>query len=124
MYKKVLILAVFLMVLSGCKKDTEIVTAYKITDQISETISGITEQGLYEITDSKMQFVIYHGVEKGIHTMSYSVEDNILIIHYETEEINQTQDYVYKINTSSSFDTIKVIIDGKMEAFMNVFVGL
>jgi hypothetical protein len=122
MHKKILILVVFIMVLSGCKKDTELVEPYKITNEISETLSDITEQGLYEITNSKRQIVIYHGVEKGIHTMSYSIKDNILTILFETEKVDQTQNYAYKIKTSSSFDTIQVLIDGQQEAFANVFV--
>ncbi len=122
MHKKILILVAFIMVLSGCKKDTELVEPYKITNEISETLSDITEQGLYEITNSKRQIVIYHGVEKGIHTMSYSLKDNILTILFETEKVDQTQDYAYKVGTSSSFDTIQVLIDGQQEAFANVFV--
>lgn len=122
MYRKILILVVFLLVLSGCKKDTELVEPYKMSSQIIETMNSETEQGIYEIDSSKKQLIIYRGVEKGIQTMSYSIKNNVLAILFETEELNQPQDYVYKINSNSSFDTIQISIDGKDEAFNTIFV--
>jgi hypothetical protein len=122
MNRKILILAVFLLVLSGCKKDTKLVEPYKISNQIIETMNSKTEQGIYKIDSSKKQLIIYRGLEKGIKTMSYSIKNNVLTILLETEELNQPQDYVYKINSNSSFDTIQISIDGKDEAFNTVFV--
>lgn len=121
MYKKILILVVFLLVLSGCKKNTELVEPYKMSNQIIETMNGKTEQGIYMIESSKKQLIIYRGVEKGIQTMSYSIKNNVLTILFETEELNQPQDYVYKINSNSSFDTIQISIDGKDKAFKTIF---
>lgn len=121
MHRKILILVVFLLVLSGCKKDTELVESYKMSNQIIETMKNKTEQGIYMIDSSKKQLIIYHGVEKGIETMSYSIKNNVLTILFETEELNQPQDYVYKINSNSSFNTILISIDGKNEAFNTIF---
>ncbi len=122
MHRKILILVVFLLILSGCKKNTELVEPYKMSNQIIETMNSKTEQGIYEIDSSKKQLIIYRGVEKGIQTMTYSIKNNVLTILFETEELNQPQDYVYKINSNSSFDTIQVSIDGKDEAFNTIFV--
>jgi hypothetical protein len=80
-----------------------------------------TEQGIYEIDSSKKQLIIYRGVDKGIQKMSYSINNNVLTILFETEELNQPQDYVYKINSNAQFDTIKISIDGKDEAFNTIF---
>ena len=122
MHKMILILVMFLLVLSGCKKDTEIVEPYKMSNQIIETMNGKTEQGIYGINNSKKQLIIYRGVKKGIQTMSYSIKKNVLTIYFETEELNQPQYYVYKINSNSRFDTIQISIDGKDEIFNTIFV--
>ncbi len=122
MHKMILILVMFLLVLSGCKKDTEIVEPYKMSNQIIETMNGKTEQGIYGINNSKKQLIIYRGVKKGIQTMSYSIKKNVLTISFETEELNQPQYYVYKINSNSRFDTIQISIDGKDEIFNTIFV--
>lgn len=121
MHRKILILVVFLLALSGCKKNTELVEPYKMSNQIIETMNSKTEQGIYEIDSSKKQLIIYRGVDKGIQKMSYSINNNVLTILFETEELNQPQDYVYKINSNAQFDTIKISIDGKDEAFNTIF---
>lgn len=122
MYKKLLILAVVLLVLSGCNKKTELVEPYKVSNQNIETMSSKAEQGLYKIQNPKRELIIYRGVEKGIKEMSYSVENNVLKILFETAELNQRQDYAYKINSDSSFDRIQFLIDGKEEAFNTIFL--
>lgn len=122
MHRKILIFVMFLLVLSGCKKDTALVKPYKISNQIIETMKDKTEQGLYQINNSKKQLILYRGIEKGIKTMSYSTNKNVLTICFETEELNQPQYYVYQINNTSSIDTIQVTIDGKEEAFNTIFV--
>lgn len=122
MYRKIIILVLFLLFLSGCKKNTELIEPYKMSNQIMETMNSKTEQGIYEISSSKEQLIIYRGVENGIQTMSYSIKNNVLTILFETEELNQPQDYIYKINSNSSFDTIQISIDGKNEAFNTIFV--
>lgn len=124
MYRKIviLILLVTSMVLSGCKEDTELVEPYIMTNEIIETMRGKTDEGIYEISGSKDQFIIYRGVEKGIETMTYSVENNILVFIFETVELSESQDYVYKVRVDSSYDTIKVLIDGETKAFNTVFV--
>ena len=122
MHRKILIIVVFLLVLSGCKKNTVLVESYKMSNQIFETMRSYTEQGIYEIDSSKKQLIIYRGVEKGIQTMSYSVQNNVLTIVFETEKLNQPQDYVYKINSNHLFETIEITIDGKEEAFNTIFV--
>ncbi len=118
-----LILIVFLLILSGCMKNTEseVVESYKVTKEINETMSN-AEQGIYMIYSSKDPLVIYRGVEKGIESMSYSIYDNVLTVHFETDLLNQPQDYVYKINSNSQFDTIQISIDGNSETIKNVFV--
>lgn len=121
MHRKLLILVVFLLVLSGCKKDAELVEPYKLTKQIIETMSSNNEQGIYMIENSKNQLIIYRGVEKAIKSMSYSIKDNVLTIFFETVESNQSKDYVYRITSNSSFDTILISIDGKNEAFNTRF---
>ncbi len=122
MHRKILLLIVFLLVLTGCKKNTELVEPYKMSNQIIETMNGKTEQGIYGINSSKKKLIIYRGVEKGIHTLSYSIKNKVLTIIFETEELNQPQDYVYKINSNSLFDTIQISIDGKDETFNTIFV--
>ena len=122
MNRKILILVVFILVLSGCKKDTELVKPYKISKQIIETMNNNTEQGIYMIDNSKNQLIIYRGVEKGIQTMSYTIKDNILTLFFETEELNQSKDYAYRIISNSSFDTILISIDGENEAFNTIYV--
>jgi len=122
MNRKILILVVFILVLSGCKKDTELVKPYKISKQIIETMNNNTEQGIYMINNSKNQLIIYRGVEKGIQTMSYTIKDNILTLFFETEELNQSKDYAYRIISNSSFDTILISIDGENEAFNTIYV--
>lgn len=122
MYKRILILVVILLLLSGCKKDSELVELYETSNQITETMKRKMEQGIYKIDNSKEQIIIYRGIEQGIQTMSYSVENNVLTILFETEKLDQSQDYVYKINSNSSFDTIQILIDGKEEAFNTIFV--
>jgi hypothetical protein len=121
MHRKILILVVFLLALSGCKKNTELVDPYKMSNQIIDTMNSKTEQGIYEINSSKKQLIIYRGVDKGIQKMSYSINNNVLTILFETEELNQPQDYVYKINSNAQIDTIKISIDGKDEAFNTIF---
>ncbi len=121
MNRKLFIFVVFLLVLSGCKKDNEIVKPYKLTKQIIDTMSSSNEQGIYMIESSKNQLIIYRGVEKAIKTMSYSINDNVLTIFFNTEESNQSKDYVYKITSNASFDTILLSVDGKNEAFNTIF---
>jgi PBP1b-binding outer membrane lipoprotein LpoB len=124
MDKKILIFILALLLLSGCNKESALVEPYKTTNQITETMKSVTEQGIYEIevSRSKKQFIIYRGIQNGIQTMSYSIDNDILTVFFETKELNQAQDYVYKINSNSSFDTIVISIDGKIEAFKNIFV--
>jgi hypothetical protein len=93
-----------------------------MSNQIIETMNNPTEQGLYMIDSSEKHLIIYRGIEKGIQTMSYSINNNVLTILFETEELNQPQDYVYKISSNSPFDTIQISIDGKDEAINTVFV--
>lgn len=122
MHRKLLILVVVLLVLSGCDKKTDLVEPYRISNQIIDTMSSKAEQGLYKIQNPKRELIIYRGVEKGIEEMSYSVENKVLTILFETVELKQRQDYVYRINTDSSFDRIQVFIDGKSEAFNTVIL--
>ncbi|HSR04015.1 MAG TPA: hypothetical protein VLM88_05460 [Proteiniclasticum sp.] len=124
MYRKIviLILIAFSFVLSGCKDEPELVEPYDMTNEIIETMIGKTDEGIYEISGSKDQFIIYRGVEKGIETMTYSVEDNMLVFLFETVELSESKDYVYKVRLDSSYDTIQVLIDGEIEAFKTVFV--
>lgn len=124
MYRKIaiLILIVFSMVLSGCKEEPGLVESYIMTNEIIEMMRGKTDEGIYEISGSKDQFIIYRGVEKGIETMTYSVEENKLVFRFETVELSESQDYVYKVRLDSSYDTIQVLIDGEAEAFNTVFV--
>lgn len=122
MYRKFPILIAILLVLSGCQKNTELVEPYQLSNQINEAMRSETEQGLYMIESSKNQIILYYGVEKGIKAMSSSINNNVLTLLFETEEMSQPQYYIYKVNSSSSFDTIQVTIDGKEEAFHTVFV--
>ena len=124
MYRKIaiLILIVFSFVLTGCKEEPELVEPYIMTNEINETMRGETDEGIYEISGSKDQFIIYRGVEKGIETMTYSVENNMLVFLFETVELSEPQDYVYKVRLDPSYDTIKVLKDGETEAFITVFV--
>jgi len=99
-----------------------VVEPYIMTNEINETMRGETDEGIYEISGSNDQFIIYRGVEKGIETMTYSVEENKLVFRFETVELSESQDYVYKVRLDSSYDTIQVLIDGEAEAFNTVFV--
>lgn len=108
--------------LYGCKDHKEIIEPHGMTDEILESMNRITEQGLYAINSPEEEMVLYQGIDKGIKTMSYAVEENILKIHFETEDINLPRTHVYQITSDSSFDTIQVIIDGEEEAFINVFI--
>ena len=122
MYRKTLILVVIFLVLSGCQKNPELVEPYQISNQILETMRDKSEQGVYMIESSKEQFVIFYGVERGIKKMSSSVKDQVLTLLFETDEQSKPQYYIYKVNSSSSFDTIQISIDGKAEAFNTIFV--
>lgn len=122
MDKKLLILVVILLVFTGCNKNTELVEPSQMSSQIIETMRHNEEQGLYMIESSKKQVIFYNGVEKGIKTMSYSIDNSVLTLLFETEEQSKPQYYIYKVNSSSSFDTIHVSVDGKEEAFNTVFV--
>ncbi|MGB4589233.1 MAG: hypothetical protein WBI17_08385 [Clostridiaceae bacterium] len=122
MYKKLLVLVAILMVLTGCNKKIELVEPYQITNQIIETMKSKTEQGIYMIENSKNQIILFYGIEKGVKKMSSSITNNVLTILFETEEMSQPQFYTYKVNSSSSFDTIQISIDGKAEAFNTIFV--
>jgi len=124
MYRKIviLILLVLSMILSGCKEKTEVVEPFIMTNEIIETMRDETDEGIYEISGSNDQFIIYRGVEKGIETMTYSVEENVLTFRFETVEFSEPQDYVYKVRLDPSYDTIEVFIDGEAKAFNTVFV--
>ena len=124
MHRKILVLILVLvsLVLSGCKADTELVEPTKMSNKIIEMMNSNTEQGIYMVSSSKEQVIIYRGVEKGIKEMSYSVHNNVLEILFETAELNQPEAYVYKVNLNPSYDTIQIIIDGKKEAFRRVLM--
>jgi len=79
------------------------------------------EQGVYEISSSEKQIIIYRGIENGIKTMSYSIKNNMLTIFFETEELDQPKDFAYIIKSTSSFDYIQILIDGKEETFKTIF---
>jgi hypothetical protein len=121
MYKKMFLLVLVVLLLSGCKKNTELIEPYKMTTNNIETMISATEQGVYEISSSKKQLIIYRGTEYGIKTMSYAIKNKMLIIFFETEEIDQPKDFAYTIKTISSFDSIQISIDGKEEAFNTIF---
>lgn len=122
MDKKLLILVVILLVFTGCQKKTVLVEPSEMSSLIIDTMRSNEEQGVYMIESTKNQIIIYYGVEKGIKTMSYSIDNNVLTLLFETEEQSTPQYYIYKVNSSSSFDTIRVSVDGKEEAFNTVFV--
>jgi len=122
MYRKIIVLVVILLIFTGCNKNIELVEPYKISSEILETMSDKSEQGVYMIESSKNQIIIYYGVEKGIKTMSSSINNNVLTLLFETKEQSKPQYYIYKVNSSSSFDSIRVSVDGKDEAFNTVFV--
>jgi len=65
-YKKFLILILFLLFLSGCKEDSQLVEPHKMSQQFFETMTGQAQQGIYMINTSKKQSFIYRGIEKGI----------------------------------------------------------
>jgi hypothetical protein len=115
------LLVLVVLLLSGCKKNTELIEPYKMTTNNIETMISATEQGVYEISSSKNQLIIYRGTEYGIKTMSYAIKNKMLIIFFETEEIDQPKDFAYTIKTISSFDSIQISIDGKEEAFNTIF---
>jgi hypothetical protein len=117
----ILVVVIVLLLLSGCKKNTELIVPYKMTKHNIETMNSVTEQGIYEINSSKKQLVIYRGIENGIKTMTYSIKNNMLTISFETEEIDQPKDFAYRIKSTSSFDYIQISIDGKEEPFNIVF---
>lgn len=122
MYRKLLVLVFFFLFLSGCKKNAEIIQSHFVSNEVINTLDGKTEQGLYQINSLGEQLIIYRGIKKGVETMTYSISNNVLNIKIVTEDIDQALDYVYKINSNSSFDTILVTIDGKEEAFITIFV--
>ena len=124
MYRKIvlLILIVLSIVLSGCKEKPELVEPYIVTNEIHETMRDKADEGIYEISGSNDQFIIYRGVEKGIETMTYSVEENKLVFRFETVELSEPMDYVYKVRLDPSYDTIEVFIDGEAEAFNTVIM--
>lgn len=122
MYRKILFLVAIFLFLAGCQKNPELVEPYQISNQILETMRDKSEQGVYMIEDSKKQIILYYGVEKGIKTMSFSIHNQVLTILFEIEELSQPQYFTYKVNSSSSFDTILISIDGKNEAFKNIFI--
>lgn len=121
MYKKMLVIVIVLLLLSGCKKNTELIVPHKMTNHNIETMNSATVQGVYEISSSKKQLIIYRGIENGIKTMTYSIKNNMLTIFFETEEIDQPKDFTYRINSTSSFDYIQITIDGKEESFNTIF---
>lgn len=121
MDKKVLVVVLVLLLLSGCKKNTELIEPYKMTNHNIETLNGEKEQGVYEISSSKKQLIIYRGIEKGIKTMSYLIKNDMLTIFFETEKLDQPKDFAYKIESTSSFDYIQISIDGKEETFKTIF---
>ena len=124
MYRKIviLILLVISMVLSGCKEKTEVVEPFIMTNEIIKTMRGKTDEGIYEISGSNDQFIIYRGVEKGIETMTYSVEESKLVFRFETVQLSEPMDYVYKVRLDPSYDTIEVFIDGEAEEFNTVIM--
>lgn len=125
MWRKIslVVITVFSISLYGCKDDQELIEPYTMTEEIRETMSGITEQGVYAINYPKEKAIIYQGIEKGIRTMSYTVENNVLSIYFETEKLKLPRTYVYRIDFSdSSYDTIDVIVDGNSEAFISYFL--
>ncbi len=121
MYRKMWLLILLLLILTGCTTNTKLVETHRISNQITETMNGKTQQGVYMIKNSSSQVILYHGVDKGIQTMSYMIEDNVLVISFATEEADYSQDYAYKINGDSSFDSIQIKIDGNEEAILTVF---
>ncbi len=122
MDKKLLILVVILLVFTGCQKKTVLVEPSEMSSLIIDTMRSNEEQGVYMIEGSKNQIIIYYGVETGIKTMSSSVTNHVLTLQFETEELAKPQYFTYQVNSSSSFDTIQVSIDGKDEAFHTIFV--
>ena len=121
MYKKMLLVVLAILLLSGCKKNTELIEPYKMINHNIETMNSEQEQGVYGISSSKKQLIIYRGLAKGIKTMSYSIKNNIFTILFETEDLDQPKDFSYKIKSASSFDTIQISIDGKEETFKTIF---
>ncbi len=116
-------MVVFSTGLSGCKNDHELIEPYTMTEEIRETMSGMKEQGVYSINYPKEKAIIYQGIDKGIRTMSYTVENDVLTIYFETEKLKLPRTYVYRIDFSdSSYDTIDVVVDGKSEAFISYFL--
>ncbi len=122
MSKKILVAVLVLLLLSGCNKNSELVEPYKMTDHNIETMNSAAEQGVYEISSSKKQLIIYHGIDNGIKKMSYSIKNNMLIIFFETEQLNQAKDFAFSIKSTASYDSIQILIDGKEEAFNTVYV--
>lgn len=122
MNKKILVALLGLLLLSGCKKNSELVEPYKMTDHNIETMNSATEQGVYEINSSKKQLIIYHGIDNGIKTMSYSIKNNMLTIFFETEQIDQTKDFAFRIKSTASYNSIQILLDGKEEAFNTIYV--
>jgi len=121
MHKKLIVIAFVLLLLSGCKKNTELIEPYTMTNQNIETMKSKNEQGIYEISGSKEQLIIYRGIDKGIKTMTYTINNNKLTIIFETEEIEQPKDFAYKLKSTSSFDYLLITIDGKEVSFNTIF---
>ncbi|MDF2542939.1 MAG: hypothetical protein K0S47_2657 [Herbinix sp.] len=121
MFKKMLIVTLVLLLLSGCKKSTELIEPYEMTNHNIETLNSAEEQGVYEIYSLKKQLIVYRGIDNGVKTMTYSINNNQLTIFFETEELSQPKDFAYKISSTSSFDSIQIQIDGKGEAFHTIF---
>ncbi len=124
MRKKVclLILAVLSMGFFGCTRDKEPVEVHNMTNEIRETMNRFTEEGIYAINNPKEKLILYKGIEKGIKTMSYAVENNVLSIHFETEALKLPRAYVYKIHSESLYDYLQVTVDGEEEAFITVYL--
>ena len=124
MYRKIVILILLVgsVILSGCEEEAEMVEPFIMTNEIIETMLGETEEGIYMISGEKDKFIIYRGVDRGIETMTYSIENNVLEFLFETVEFNEPQDYAYKVRLDPSYDTISVLIDDEPEAFIRVFL--
>lgn len=122
MGKKLIMILFCILILTGCKKDNELlVESYKVTSKIFETLTSGTEQGVYGIYYSNQFFVIYRGLYKGVESMAYTIEDNVLTIAFETVEIEQAKDYAFEVKQSSDYDTILVVVDGEDESFKTIY---
>lgn len=124
MWRKLCLVTIvlFSIGLSGCTEDKEIVVPHKMTNEIRVTMNRITDEGIYAINYPKEKFILFHGIEKGIKTMSYAVKDKTLTIHLETEDQKQPGTAVYQYKLNPDYDRIQVTVDGNVEAFTTVFV--